>query len=353
MTHSAPNRNKLDSLVLLRGIAVTMVCFCHFGEPLSGSGMLAGLFNAFHTYGKYGVHIFFVISGFIIPYSLYKGRYDVNNYFRFLYKRLLRLHPPYLAALAGTLILMFFSYRARHMIFPENTLSILRSLAYFHAPADNPVFWTLAVEAQYYIFIGLFYIVLMRYPKTAFIVAIPVFLALSLTPAAQYVALLQYLGFFLIGTVGFLIYTNNGNRAYNLIGLLAIQIFVAVFCETPAAILSFLTIAIILTYKGSVAGYLQFPGKISYSVYLIHFPLGIKLINLLKPRVSPSYYWVLFSVTCVIIFVISYLFYKVFEDYSEKLSKAIKYTPQKQSPGDPLSINHPIPAPAGNTTANV
>ncbi|MHB8208815.1 acyltransferase family protein [Mucilaginibacter sp.] len=43
--------------------------------------------------------IFFVISGFVIPYSLFKANYELKHYFKFLYKRVLRLHPPYLAAL--------------------------------------------------------------------------------------------------------------------------------------------------------------------------------------------------------------------------------------------------------------
>ncbi|MEO6547568.1 MAG: acyltransferase [Ferruginibacter sp.] len=322
---SPTKKNELDSLVLLRGIAVILVCFCHFANPLTSGHFFSKLFENFHLYGKYGVHIFFVISGFVIPLSLFYGKYRLRDYPRFLYKRLLRLHPPYLAALVITLIIVFFSYKVRHIAFPESVPSILKSLVYLHAPADNPVFWTLLVEAQYYLLIGLLYSLLMNWPRIALLVFIPILVLLTQTPIVGNVMLFQYLAFFLIGTAGFLIYTNNGVRILNFAFLISILAFIAFRYEIPAFISSFSAIFIILTYRRSVPEYLKFPGKISYSIYLLHFPVGVKLINLLKPRIDLSYSWMLFIFTLAIVFIISLLFYKVFEEYSEKLSKKIKY----------------------------
>ncbi len=158
--------NKLDSLVLLRGIAVIMVCLCHFGGALARPHQFS-FYSLFHEFGKYGVEIFFVISGFVIPLSLYKGRYKIGDYFRFLYKRFLRLQLPYVAGLVFTLLLMYFSYRLRSLPFPESPVSILKSIFYLHVPADNPVFWTLVVEVQYYFFIGLLFPFLIKFTKAA------------------------------------------------------------------------------------------------------------------------------------------------------------------------------------------
>jgi peptidoglycan/LPS O-acetylase OafA/YrhL len=118
-------------------------------------------------YGEYGVHVFFVISGFVIPFSLYKAQYALKDYFLFLYKRFLRLHPPYIAGLIFTLILAAASYRSRHIPNPETFSSVFKSLFYIHAPADNPVFWTLRIEAEYYIFIGLFFVLLTKFLRLA------------------------------------------------------------------------------------------------------------------------------------------------------------------------------------------
>jgi peptidoglycan/LPS O-acetylase OafA/YrhL len=49
--------------VLLRGVAVLLVCFCHFGAPLSEGHAFASLFQWFDDYGKYGVHVFFCDFG--------------------------------------------------------------------------------------------------------------------------------------------------------------------------------------------------------------------------------------------------------------------------------------------------
>lgn len=322
---SNSKKNELDSLVLLRGIAVLMVCFCHFGNALVGEHIFSDLFVFFHEYGKYGVHVFFVISGFVIPLSLFKGKYTINSYGQFLYKRLLRLHPPYLAALGLTLLTMFFSYRVRHVPFPEDFVSILKSLAYLHTPADNPVFWTLLVEAQYYLFIGLFYTLILHHSKIAFIVGIPVLLILAELKINEFIPLLPYIVFFLIGTVGFVIHTKNGNPKLNIVILILLLIFAVARYELSAFLSSFTTIVIILTSQISFPALLKFPGKISYSIYLIHFPIGIKLINFSKSKINPGYSWLLLIITLVIVLLISWIFYRVFEEYSERLSKKIKY----------------------------
>jgi len=319
------SNSELDNLVLLRGIAVLMVCFCHFAKPLSNAHILAALFKTIAEYGKYGVQVFFVVSGFVIPLSLLKGKYSIKDYFNFLYKRLLRLQPPYLAALALTLLIMFFSYKIRHEVYPEGAISILKSLVYFHFPPDNPVFWTLMVEAQYYIFIGIFYALLLHQSKITFYILIPLLLILSHTNLTVYISLLSYIPFFLVGTVGFSIYTNTGNRFLSIATLIVLLIFVCFIYDTAAWIATFITIIVILKYKYSGPKFLLFPGKISYSIYLIHFPLGIKLINLIKPHIVISYSSLLFIITVLIILIISSWFYKFVEEFSEHLSKNIKY----------------------------
>jgi peptidoglycan/LPS O-acetylase OafA/YrhL len=333
--------DSLDSLVLLRGIAVLMVCFCHFGKALSKGHLFAPLFDSFHEYGKYGVHIFFVISGFVIPFSLFKGRYSIVDYPLFLYKRFLRLHPPYLAALALTLVIMYLSFKVRHVVYPENLTTIFQSIFYLHTPADNPVFWTLMVEAQYYIFIGLFYVLLIQYPKVTLLVVIPILLIISQTYISEYISLFQYIVFFLIGTVGFLIYTKKSNYIFNIIVLVSLFVFIAFYYSIPALISSFLAIIIILSFKKKVLPLIKFPGLISYSIYLIHFPIGIKLINYFRPKIDPAYSWLLFLVVLILIVTISWVFYKIFESYSEKLSKQIRYKASEIRESD-ISVNEVI-----------
>jgi peptidoglycan/LPS O-acetylase OafA/YrhL len=61
-------------------------------------------------YGWLGVQVFFVISGFVIPYSMYCGGYRPWQHFgRFLAKRLVRLEPPYLVSIVVFITLWYLS----------------------------------------------------------------------------------------------------------------------------------------------------------------------------------------------------------------------------------------------------
>ncbi len=87
----------LSSLDLLRGLAAVAVCYFHFthGNPdfLSKTNIL----YQSGRYGFLGVDVFFVISGFVIPYAMYRGMYRFKNFGTFLLKRVIRIEPPFFA----------------------------------------------------------------------------------------------------------------------------------------------------------------------------------------------------------------------------------------------------------------
>jgi peptidoglycan/LPS O-acetylase OafA/YrhL len=206
-----------------------MVCFGHFGQALNPPNNPNNFFNIIHSYGSCGVYIFFVISGFVIPLSFYNGNYDITNYFKFLYKRLLRLHPPFLLAVALTIIIMLVSYKMRHLIFPETISSIIATCFYMHILPDNPVFWTLAIEAQYYIFIGMFYLLIIRFPKITAAVIVLVLMVFAKVPFVyNFITLFSYLDFFLIGTIGFLAYKKIGNAIINYLIIAGLIVFAVI-----------------------------------------------------------------------------------------------------------------------------
>ncbi|HEY8781718.1 acyltransferase family protein [Flavobacterium sp. UBA6046] len=323
---------KVNSLILLRGVAVLSVALCHYGNPLSKSGYLAGMFNIFHDYGKYGVNIFFVISGFIIPLSMDKAKYTIKYYFRFLFKRAIRLHPPYLVALALTLLLVGVANRVKHIPFPETLPSIIESCFYFHIPENNPVFWTLQVEAEYYIFMGLFFVALKSSPKLTLCIAIPLIMLLSQTGIVKYISLFDYIIFFLIGAVGYMIYNKVGSYQLELACLIALIAFSFIFYALAASIAVLFTVSLILLYKGTGNRFFDFFGEISYSVYLIHFPLGVKFINLTFSHLNPRYYIFLFLFALVLMSGISMVFWKLIEKPFGDLSNKIKYGESKKSP---------------------
>src|SRR5262245_2564074 len=92
---------------VLRGPASLAVCWFHltrfhYNVP---DRRVFHLLRQTGDYGWLGVEVFFVISGFVIPYSLYRARYRVRDFFMYLARRIVRLDPPYLAAIALVLAL--------------------------------------------------------------------------------------------------------------------------------------------------------------------------------------------------------------------------------------------------------
>lgn len=310
--------------MILRGVAALAVVLSHFGRMFTNDPKFGDLFAFFRDYGRYGVQMFFVISGFVIPLSLDQAHYKLTSYAAFLKKRAYRLHPPYIAALILTLVLSYLSYKATGQVYEENAISITKSFFYLHFPKSNPVFWTLGVEVIYYLFIGLFFPVFKKYPALAAIVILPLLIVLSQTTLVGYVKFFNYTLYFLVGIFGYFIYSKQ-KLLFNAVGLAASLTALFYFKELPSAFIALLTILFIFFYKYKVPKPLNFLGEISYSVYLIHFVFGIKLINLLARYISPSYCWALLIAAILFVYAVSYVFYLLIEIPSANLSNKVKY----------------------------
>lgn len=135
----------------LRAIAVILVLLFHFGLGVPG--------------GFIGVDVFFVISGFliteVIKNSIEKGRF---TFFDFYARRLLRLHPALIATLAlclgaGYLLMDPASFStlasaSGYAIFSASNFYFWMHQGYFDADAlTQPLLhtWSLAAEWQFYV----------------------------------------------------------------------------------------------------------------------------------------------------------------------------------------------------------
>jgi peptidoglycan/LPS O-acetylase OafA/YrhL len=84
--------NRLAWLDVLRGLAALAVVFNHFGYFVPTQ--LKGPVNQWIDPGAYGVFVFFLISGYIVPASL-ERKGSVRT---FWVSRIFRLYPLYLLA---------------------------------------------------------------------------------------------------------------------------------------------------------------------------------------------------------------------------------------------------------------
>ncbi|MCA1810769.1 MAG: acyltransferase [Halobacteriales archaeon] len=146
-------RSFLPALQSLRGLAALWVVLYHLDVALRGAG-LAMLGISGIRAGWLGVDLFFVLSAYLLGPPFLEGR--APRYRRFLADRFLRIAPAYYAAAAvsAAVLLVFFRDRwdplaaSFSLVFLNNSTGKLLL-------ALNPVFWTLAVEMQFYLLLPL------------------------------------------------------------------------------------------------------------------------------------------------------------------------------------------------------
>src|SRR5215210_4781626 len=71
-------RERIHGLDFLRGVASLAVCWFHLTSftYATPDGWFYSALRRTGTYGWLGVEVFFVISGFVIPYSLHRAKYS-------------------------------------------------------------------------------------------------------------------------------------------------------------------------------------------------------------------------------------------------------------------------------------
>jgi len=150
----------------LRAIAVLGIAIFHFGGTVIPGGFI-------------GVDVFFVISGFLIANSLYRevaaGQFSILEFYE---RRARRILPAFVAVTAVTSIAAFLVLSPTELIsyaqsllyssfFLSNTF-FFRTLDYF-APSANQIpllhLWSLAVEEQFYLAFPLIVIAVTRFSR--------------------------------------------------------------------------------------------------------------------------------------------------------------------------------------------
>jgi peptidoglycan/LPS O-acetylase OafA/YrhL len=260
----------------LRAFAALWVCLWHF---TAGTGVGA--------HGYLGVTVFFVISGFIVPYSMLRGGYTIDAWPRFMLRRLVRLEPPYLVSIALILALGALD-KLRGMPPDWTALQIAGHLGYANAflglPWLNAVYWSLAVEFQFYILMGAALPLLMsaRTPAGRLAgLAVASFVPLLL-PWRSNATVLPYLPVFAAGTLTFLLATNMiGRKSYW--AALAVVVGILFKTDDPGVPLATAGTAILIaTVRMPRIAPVAWLGAISYSLYLLHGLFGYRVSHTIK-----------------------------------------------------------------------
>ncbi|MEZ0076185.1 acyltransferase family protein [Planotetraspora sp. GP83] len=150
-------RQRLGWLDALRGIAALTVVFEHSLKPLLPEARLP--VKAAFEPGWYGVMVFFLVSGYIVPASLERR----GSLRAFWVSRFFRLYPLFGVGVAGMVLLMTLGWVDPHIWWSSRPvplvlghLTMLQNLLYM--PNLINVLWTLSYEMAFYLLLTAMFI---------------------------------------------------------------------------------------------------------------------------------------------------------------------------------------------------
>jgi peptidoglycan/LPS O-acetylase OafA/YrhL len=145
--------SRLAFIDTLRGIAVLSVVVQHTLEVIvrkHPTGAYQGLFHDaigyYMNFGRFGVVLFFFVSGFVIPSSFPRTASPVND---FALSRLFRLYPAYWTSIAFGLVTMQV-LEARTYPLAQIAANMTMLQTFLEVPHLWDFYWTLSVELMFY-----------------------------------------------------------------------------------------------------------------------------------------------------------------------------------------------------------
>lgn len=314
---------------LLRGIAALLVSIYHFTNFSSQNEMLFKDHQWLIKLGEIGfqgVFIFFVISGVVIPVSMYSGGFKLSGFPRFIARRWVRIEIPYIATIGLVLLIAAFFAWKNHMPLEIEPGRIMHHLTYTIPFTKyewyNVIFWTLAIEFQYYLIIGLLYPLLSSQSKFVVLPTLLVFgCSVLLIPDDRTVFY-----FAPIFATGILVFLQKVERI-TLIEQLGFTLLMAPlvwYYHGLTVVLFVMATAIVISFV-TVKKDRYWLGDISYSFYLTHGLVGGNILYLLV-RFSDQFWAQIGMVILAMVTSLGFahLFWKWIEDPARKLSKRIK-----------------------------
>jgi len=306
-------RQHLYSADYIRAIASLMVAIFHLG------GKALPILN----YGWLGVELFFVLSGFIICWSL-PIDYNFRHTGAFIRKRLVRIEPPYLVSILLILII--------NKIFLHQTKidwkNLLMHLGYinnfWNEPYLNPVYWTLGIEFQYYILIALIFPLLLKKWGAFFIVLLTALFSVLPVTEGLIVAV------FPLFSMGILSYFYKKQRLNFkvFVSLLTIVFIISIFSLGILKSLTGLVAVSILSSEKLIKNkVISFLSNISFSLYLTHDIIGSRVVVYIGTLMPKTLFWkgLIFASGIFLSIAVAYGFYLLIEKPFIKLSKKIHY----------------------------
>lgn len=345
-----PTNTKLLGLEVVRFIAAVSVLVWHYqhffyiaNKPtnfIKEQQPLYSLFSLFYNYGYLGVQVFWCISGFIF---FWKYREAITSkaitYKKFFLLRFSRLYPLHFFTLLIVLALqtVYFNKQDYFFVYQYNDfphfiyqLFFASSWGFEKAISFNGPVWSISVEVLVYFF---FFLVLQKIGRSFFINITVLVICLMAKYLKVSSPILDCLVFFYIGVLSAIAYIYIQNIRYQ-----KYFFFISIFTLVASPIVIYFTSAYQHKYFVTIFLMLYIPvllflcaqhfnvspvvkktiisaGNMTYSSYLIHFPIQLVIaLFFLNSEQKIPYYSTFFFIGFIFsTLVISYYIYRAFE----------------------------------------
>lgn len=310
----------LSQLDFIRAFASLWVAVYH----LSGKKYLIG------TYGYLGVPIFFVLSGFVICWSL-PDDYRLNHLKTFLSKRIIRIEPPYLMSIVLVLLINVLVARMSGAVYHIDIKNVLLHLSYLNnftgCPYLNSVYWTLGIEFQFYLLIGFLFPLLLGARWFVWLILLAFSLSPLLASGLPFDIIFKVANLFALGVAACL-YKKDRISCNELIILIILNTGLCLYTQgLPTTLAGIATLFLIFKFNYTHA-IIRFFALISFSLYLVHDIVGSKLSVVMSNLFLNKTLLIKLLIFCTSLSVsilAAYTFYLVIERPFSQLSKRIIY----------------------------
>jgi len=283
---------KLEGLQWLRAIAALAVVAFHVEITMAKQKYFGLSTFPLANVGFSGVHLFFVLSGFVIFWAHRGdlGRSEVVS--EYFWKRIRRLIPP-LWVLLLPLLIAWWAHPAGVGGKGISGGDFVSAFLVFPAPANEvlDVEWTLRHEVVFYLFFSLLILNLRLGILVLFVWFVLCFVSFSNLPPQLSIVLAEVNVLFLLGAATYFVVQRFGVRARGgLVLLTAVLWCLAIFYAfvtganvhgrssiyifgPPSALAVFCAVTHDFSFDGWFSGVVSKIGDASYAIYLVHFPV--------------------------------------------------------------------------------
>ena len=213
---------RLPELDLLRFLAACAVMLFHYTFRASLDHAWSGSFpllSQISKYGYLGVHLFFILSGFVILMTAYQ-----KDALGFCLARFIRLYPAYWICVTLTTLMLICGGKSHTLTLPQYLANLTMGQSFIGIRDISGVYWTLAIELKFYFLIFLLLVFRqasrIHYWLGVWLLASLILSLQSPHGNARFFLFPEWSSYFIAGSMFFLIY-REGLSAYKLAIVLA------------------------------------------------------------------------------------------------------------------------------------